>query len=229
MALFQFTALDTAGTEKRGTIEALTPQEACAAIQRYGLQPTQVFAVPPVAADFARPPMPVYPPTRPPGRGLAVAALLLSVAALLTAGAALGWQVLRGKRALDQDLPDPLGKGLDAYDFKTPRNAYRSGLEMDRARDWRAYADLEKIRRGPELEEKLRTFQVRKEEAWKGAVILFVEYEEKGVKKFTTEAFERDARTGLWLPKYVSVFMVQNDNATLANQMKSWHAKGQLN
>jgi hypothetical protein len=231
MALFQFTALDAAGAEKRGTIEAVTPQDAFVAIQRYGMTPTNVFPAGQLAADFSRTPVPIHRPPRPPGRGLAVASLLLSLAALLVAGAALGWQWLGGKPASSEAKPaaDPLGKGLGAYDFTTPKNAFKSGLEIDKARDLRAITDLDKVRRGPEVEEKLRTFQVRKEETWKGAVILFIEFEEKGVKKHVAQGFERDARSGLWLPKYVSSYTVQSENATLANQMKNWETKGQLN
>jgi hypothetical protein len=230
MALYQFTARDTAGAEKRGTIEAITPQEACAALQRHGLQPTQVFAVPPPAADFVRTPVPGYSAPRPPGRGVAVAGLILACLALLIAGAALGWQVWRATRpAKDKDAPDPLGKGLAAYDFSSPKNAFKSGLEMERDRDWRAVVELDKKRHGPELEEKLRTFQVRKEETWKGTVILFIEYEEKGAKKYTVAGFEKDDRSGLWLSKYVNSLMVQKDNPTLANQITNWQNKGQLN
>jgi hypothetical protein len=70
---------------------------------------------------------------------------------------------------------------------------------------------------------------VRKEAEWKGKKILFVAYEEKGVKKYNTIGFEKDAKTGFWLRHYVSSFEVRKDDERLARVMESWQDRGELN
>src|SRR5262249_53176681 len=92
MPLFQFSAVDATGKEKRGTIEAANQQEAYVAIQRYGLQPTQVFPVAHTREE--RPPVP-YPVQAPRGSSAGCASVLFATLALLLALASAGWQVYR--------------------------------------------------------------------------------------------------------------------------------------
>jgi hypothetical protein len=229
MALFQFTALDNTGTEKRGTIEAGTQQDAITAIQRYGLQPTHVFAVnQPQPNPWTQPApaaMPGYAPPHVPVRSSGSFSLFLSALALVTALGALGWQ-LYGKFAPAKETANPLGKGLKAYNFKTPKDAYLSQLEIDRSHDILARLELDEARHGPELKEQLETTQVRKEENWKGITILFVEYQKKGVKKYLIQGYAKETGSGLWLPKYVSAYEVRKESPELANRMESWLKDG---
>jgi len=53
-------------------------------------------------------------------------------------------------------------------------------------------------------------------------------YEQEGVKKFSTEAYEKDTKSGLWHRKFVSRFEVEKDDKQLARQMNSWEMSGEL-
>ncbi len=154
------------------------------------------------------------------GRTLALAAaLIMSFLALAAAGVALGIVWFRS--------PFP-GSGLKKYDFSTPAAAYRSRLEIEANKDLRAEIELQTELHGPQIKEHLRTLQVKKEAEWRGKKILFVSYEQKGVKKHETVAFEKDAKTGYWLRSYVSAYDVRNENRDLADQMESWSRSGSL-
>jgi hypothetical protein len=241
MALFQFTALDNTGTEKRGTIEAVTQQEAITAIQRYGLQPTNVFAVnqpQPGAWGPAAGGLPYgagYPAA--PSGGAGGFTLFVSLLALLISLGVLGWQLyakfLAPKKqpnstTAQNEAPNPLGKGLKAYNFSTPEAAYRSLLQIERNRDILARWELDDARDGPELREKTDTVQIRKQEEWKGTTLLFIEYKKKGVKQYVIEGFEKDNRSNLWLRKYVSSYTVRKESPDLANRMDKWTGSGNL-
>jgi hypothetical protein len=218
MATYQFTALDTHGNEKRGTIEAGTQQEAFAAIQSHGLQPTNVFAANQPRDVFAERAGAAGP--RRASSAAGVVGLVLSILALLTALAALGWQFFR---------PHPLGKGIGGYDFSSPKAALQSQLKIEEDIDVLAQIELQKIRRSKELEEELRTLDVRKEEPWKqDMIIVFFSYQQKGTKHYETRGFEKDAKTGHWLPKYISPFEVEKENAALAKRMRDWQGGGKM-
>lgn len=238
MALFQFTAVDAAGQEKHGTIEAVTQQDACSAIARYGLRPTQVFAVNQDQGQDPFPDMPAPPavPASVRTRSSAgvVVSIILSSLALLLALVALCWHFFRASPTPDgqgqSSKADPLGKGLDAYSFKTPRDAYQSELRILASKDFRAQLELEELRRGPELAERLRTLTVRSEATWKGTAILFVSYEKNGEKKFLTEYFKQDPRTKRWVRTVaVNPVDLESDDPTLARQITNWETTGQLN
>jgi len=51
-----------------------------------------------------------------------------------------------------------------------------------------------------QIQEKLKTLTVSHEAEWRGKKILFVKYQEGGVPKYDTEAFEKDVETGMWFP-----------------------------
>ena len=215
MAMYQFSALDATGQEKRGTIEAVNQQEAVVAIQRYGLQPTQVLAI--------NQPQTVYP--TPPGvgpqvvrrsSGAVVFCLLLSILALLTSAAALVWHFL---------APDPLGKGMNAYDFSTAKNTYLSELKMEQNQDFRAGIEYRHKVRGPKLKERLDSVKIEDEVTWKDYTILFISYKEDGKEKKTIESFKKDEKSKLWEHTYLSSYDVRNENAPLADRMQKWTEK----
>jgi predicted Zn finger-like uncharacterized protein len=155
------------------------------------------------------------------GLTLAVlAGLGMSALALVLSGVALGLVFFRNP------LP---GSSLKKYDFSTPKAALTSQLEMERDQNLRAGMEMNGLVEGPLVQEKLRTLDVRKEAEWKGKKILFVAYEQKGVKKYNTIGFEKDAKTGFWLRHYVSSFEVRKDDERLARVMESWQDRGELN
>jgi hypothetical protein len=226
MALFQFTALDNTGTEKRGTIEAVTQQDAVTAIQHYGLQPTNVFAVNQPQAHSWAPAAPPYTPA--PASGGGNFSLYLSLLALLISlgvAGVVGWQWYK-KPASAKEQENPLGKGLKAYNFSTPKDAYLSQLQIEVDKDILARLELAKVKDGPQLQEQIDTTQVRKEETWKGITILFIEFQNKGVKKYFVQGFEKHEPSGMWLPKYLNGFEVRKENPELENRIESWLKNG---
>jgi predicted Zn finger-like uncharacterized protein len=184
---------------------------------------------PPPPLDVGRntPPPPTERVDRPrPARGrvpmptlVAFGALGAAALALVLALVALGVAVFR----------NPLGAGLAKYSFTTPKNALVSHLEIQASKDIRAMMELDNVREGPQVREKIRTLDVKKEAEWKGTTILFVSYERKGVKKYEVVGFEKDASTGYWLRTYFSRYDLEKDNAELGRQIRSWETKGDLN
>jgi hypothetical protein len=170
-------------------------------------------------------PEPAFAPERSrAGRG-AVMPNLLTFAALGASGLALVLALVALAVAV---FRSPLGAGLSKYDFTTPRNALKSQWEMQANRDIRASLDLDNVRDGPQLREKIRTFEVKKEAEWKGTTILFVSYERKGVKKYEVVGFEKDASSGYWLRSYFSRFDLGKDKPDLARDITSWETKGEM-
>jgi hypothetical protein len=219
MPLFQFTALDATGKEKRGTIEAANQQDAFLAIQRYGLHPTQVFPVVPGRQE--RPPPGPFAPPAPPGSSSAGCAVFFATVALLLALGSAGWQVYREFFAAR-----PLGKGLKAYDFSTPEEACKSFFKVKMENDVRALAELERLRDGPRDRGRSKSLKVHEVVTWKDAAsVVFYSFEEDKTRHFGTQVFERDKKSGVWFPKEVAPAEVAADKPDLAERMKEWAKK----
>jgi hypothetical protein len=118
---------------------------------------------------------------------------------------------------------DPLGKGLDAYDFGTPNTALISQLKIEVNKDIRAGIDLAQIRVGELTKEKLNTIKVHKESTYRGQKLLFVSFEENGISQYTVEGFEKHAETGWWLPSFISTYDIDDDE--LKTAIEQWQAK----
>ena len=140
----------------------------------------------------------------------------LSACALLLALVALGLHF----------LADPLGPGLARYDFTTPRAALVSQMQIQLRKDVRAARELQALTEGGKLKEKLDTLEVHKEADWKGTRILFIAYQEDGIKRYGAAGFEKNARTGLWAPAPVPLESVREQHADLAKQIESWEKEG---
>lgn len=126
-------------------------------------------------------------------------------------------------------LHDPLGSGLSKYDLTSPKACLISELKIEQAQDVRAELQLAQLRRGPKkIAERLKTLEVRKETEWNGKKILFISFEENGIKHYDVRGFEKDAESGLWMPSHVDAFTVGRDNRPLADQMEKWERAGQL-
>jgi len=125
-------------------------------------------------------------------------------------------------------LRHPLGAGISSYDLSTPKAALRSMWEIQESMDIRAQIELSRLRSGDHGEEKLKTFEVRRMDEFQGKKILFISYEEDGLKKYECVGFEKDAGTGLWFPSHVSAYSVRGDNKDLATMMETWEKKGEF-
>jgi hypothetical protein len=121
---------------------------------------------------------------------------------------------------------DPLGKGIDKYDFSTPTAALKAEWQMDNNADFKAALELARKTRKKTAEEKLVSVEVKKEAEWRGKKILFYSYREEGVTKYSPQGFEKHADTGYWMKTYVSTSSVREDNKSLADMIESWEKSG---
>jgi predicted Zn finger-like uncharacterized protein len=153
---------------------------------------------------------------------LGMVSLPLAGLALVLSGVALGITLFR---------PHPLGAGLSKYDFSTPKAALRSQTEVQLNKDIRAELELMEIVEGPKLKERLDTLEIVKEAQWGSKTILFISFKEDGEKKHQIASFEKHAKSGLWRRTYVGSYdtKLQQENPQLAEQMRSWETKGELN
>jgi hypothetical protein len=120
---------------------------------------------------------------------------------------------------------NPLGHGMSKYDFSSPIAAMNSEIEMQLNHDFLAALERDEVIEGTYLREKLKTLEVRKEREWKGSVILFVAYKRNGVEKHEVKGFEKHAKTGLWMHKYVSPYEVKDDNQALRKEISEWEGE----
>jgi hypothetical protein len=120
-------------------------------------------------------------------------------------------------------MNDPLGKGLNAYDFSSPKQAMLSQLDIQLNQDFRASIELRTLVQDDELREKRNTLKVHKEAAYQGKKILFISFSENGVPKHDITSFEKDATSGLWSSAYVSTYNMDDD--ALERSIKDWKGK----
>jgi hypothetical protein len=144
---------------------------------------------------------------------LAGSALVMASAALVVAVLALG------------GAGDPLGKGLDAYDFSSPKTALVSDMEMRRNMDIRAQLDLERLRQNDNIDEKLTSVEVDRQATYDDKQILFVSWTEDGKKQYKAEAFEKHEKSGLWFRTYLSAYDVTDE--ILKEDINAWESKNQ--
>ncbi|MGD8453606.1 MAG: hypothetical protein PVJ57_17465 [Phycisphaerae bacterium] len=136
--------------------------------------------------------------------------MFLSIVALACSVASLTWAVLH----------DPLGRGMSAYDFTTPENALRSGLECSINGDIRAGIELQQTVSMKRDAEQLRTLKIHKEANYRGTKILFISYEQDGIPRHGISSYEKDADSGLWFETYLSEYSIDDD--ALEQVIKEW-------
>lgn len=176
-------------------------------VQNPGYGPPQGYGPPPG-------PMPTaYVPSSRLPLVLAGSALVMASAALVVAVLAMGGG------------DDPLGKGLDSYDFSSPEKALVSDMEMRRNMDIRAQLDLERLRQGDDVDEKLESVEVDRQATYDDKQILFVSWTEDGKKKYKAEAFEKDEKTELWVRTYLSAYDVTDE--ILKEDINAWESKNE--
>lgn len=118
----------------------------------------------------------------------------------------------------------PPGSSLRHYDFTTPHNAALSRLRIALEQDDRAAQELFHLLGSDELREKLSTFQIHEEAVYGDHRVLFISYDEKGVRKYEIDSYKKDARSGFWLPSYLNVYKM--DDAELRAHIESWEESG---
>jgi hypothetical protein len=152
-----------------------------------------------------------------------LAGLLLSAAAILVSLVVMGRNL----------LANPLRAGVGRYDLSTPQASLRAEAAMWANNDVRAILEVGVLLNGPRLREKLRTLKVHKEVPWKEGPVLFVSYEERGVKKYETETLEKDPDTGFWQRRLNVFTMVggpaaDREQEALEKQKHLWRTQGRL-
>jgi hypothetical protein len=115
-----------------------------------------------------------------------------------------------------------LGRGLSAYDFSTPKSALTSDLSARANMDFKALIELDNKIEGPRVREKLATMRVHREADWDRFRLLFISYREDGRARQAVEGFERDQRSGMWRPRYVADYQMEQTNPVLAREVRSW-------
>ena len=138
--------------------------------------------------------------------------IVLSSLALIVSVGALALSLLR----------DPLGPGLEKYDFSTPEAALTSMARMQQDHGIRALMELDALRGQSEIEQGLKTCKIEKKVTEESRAILFVSYEIDGKRKQECEVFEKHAQTGYWLPTYISSYSIEDEDPGLATQMREW-------
>ena len=139
--------------------------------------------------------------------------LILSGVALFVSLATSAWTLWH----------DPLGAGIRQYDLSTPEKSLRSFTDLRVSGSIRAQIELGRLIDGKKLQEKSKTLKVHSESNYQGKKILFVSFMENGIPKNDIEAFEKDADTGLWFPRYVPTYSMSD--AAIGKAIKEWKAK----
>ncbi|HEY2783843.1 MAG TPA: hypothetical protein VGJ05_02610 [Fimbriiglobus sp.] len=215
MPRYQFSAIDSKGRAKKGTINAVNELAAAEAIAKHGLTANEISLIASASADTVfsdeedKNTGEIIETTTQKRRNQSILPLLISLLALCFA---LGSLVVVFFR-------DPLGHGLSAYDFSSPEAAVKSQMEILEKSDFRALIELQRHKAG-ELKQSIKTLEISRVADWQDKKICFVAYLERGRKKKEIESFEKDLETKLWLPIFVSRFDVEKTDPKLAKEME---------
>jgi hypothetical protein len=145
---------------------------------------------------------------------------VLSAVALVASFVALGVSVTSSRAAREKDAKKE-ESALGKYDLSTPSSAYFCTLRMAATNDRKAIEEFDHLTSKAELEEQSNTLTFVKQVEHKGQVLLFIRYNRQGVPKQTVERMEKDARSGLWVPKGGFYFVSKEDGA-VGEQVNAW-------
>ncbi len=137
----------------------------------------------------------------------------LSLLAFCIASATAAWVFLGGRQ-------DVSAQAIKGYSFSSPEDALRSVLTMRKKGEFTALRSFDVAFNSSVIEEKLSSLQIHKVREYDGRRILFISYRERGDEKFATEAYIRDAHSGLWGPTRYEYYDVGDRN--LAAEMRGW-------
>ena len=139
--------------------------------------------------------------------------LVLSIVAIVISLSSCMWMV----------FSNPAGKACKRYNFSTPKASLFSLAEMGANNDVLAQRELMNLSDSLEMKERLKTLKVNKEAEWKGKKILFISYDRNGLTRYDTSIFEKDDKTGFWLPARRSrISDIRDDDRELAKAMQEW-------
>jgi len=165
-------------------------------------------------------------------RGSAVSIVLACVALVLSL-VALAWSLFH----------DPLGSGMQKYDFSTPENTYTSIMKMTLDQDVRAIVELQCAMNYAQFRERLRTYKVEKgaevkikvrgedqqgdeggdkKEQFELKKALFVSYQKDGKTRYAVVWFKQDEERGIWLPHGVEHNDLVGADPDLAREVREW-------
>lgn len=147
------------------------------------------------------------------GRLVSGVSPFFSLLSLLIAVATASWVFLIGRQ-------DTSAAALKSYSFSSPEDAMRSVLQMRKEGQFTALRSFDVAFNSAVIEEKLSSLQIEKVREYDGRRILFVTYRERGDTKHGTEAYIRDAHSGLWGPTRYDYYDVGDRD--LANEMRAW-------
>jgi hypothetical protein len=181
---------------------------------------------------------------------------IVAVLALLVALAALFLVIFRDPFSPGFKMVwNPVASPLSRYDLSTAAAAYKSELQIEINRDFRAAMELSQRLREKELKEMLDTLEVKKEvdlklperkpgppvaskepgkdskatkasdEKTREMKVLFLTFKKDGKVQHKVQVMERHADSGLWKRSLVSAFEVQGTNDELAKEMREWQAR----
>ncbi|VTR92834.1 unnamed protein product [Gemmata massiliana] len=253
MARYRFTATDTEGREKGGTIEAASATEARERISSRGFHVKRVAIDSPDPEPLPLESLPLEPIARKPRASKGASGIthwLLHLVAVSTALAALGISLSRSEPApiivkadppapppsvpkdptppapVKADPPVPKKSELDKYDFSSPRAAVESDMKMLDNNDYPAAVELNSRVNLKYSKERISTLKVQKEVDFHGKKVLFISYKRDDVTRYDTRAVEKDAGTGFWVVVPLSYYTVLMEDKKLAAMMKMWDAVG---
>jgi hypothetical protein len=214
MPFFQSADVHTQVNEHTGTAAAPSAEQAEAILPADQLPPPKAAPLPEPADGPQTPPASARPRLLQ-GNSLS---LVLSCFAVGLALFAVG-------RGL---LYNPLGSGASHYDFSSPRAALVSEMKVKLNKDLLAMIELGLMEERPQLQEKLKTLEVRKEVERDGVRYLFISFTEKGAKRQQVMPYKRSPQTGQW---QLALFLNAGNGAGRAafdEQVRAWENEGRL-
>lgn len=138
---------------------------------------------------------------------------LMAFSAFVLAAGTAAWVFLGPRKDVSLD-------SIKSYSFSSPEDALRSVLTMRKKGEFTALRSFDVAFNSAVIDEKLQSLQIHKVREYDGRRILFISYKERGDEKYATEAYIRDANSGLWGPTRYEYYDVGDRN--LAAEMKGW-------
>ncbi len=238
MPRFKLVLQDASGKSRTATVEAASQAEAVDLARRKGYQVRQIEPV--FDLDDAEPPAPMDTaehgyddPPRKSSRARAAGGKpsgVMTFLPMLLAGLAL---VVALFTLVYVIVSDPLGSGLGKYDFSSPRAAYKSHLEMEKNADVRAeiqYARKfrDKSPLGKSVQERLDSYQVRKEVEFGNKQGLFITVKVDNREIHSVRWYEKDEDSGYWIEAEVNQSALNKEKPELAEQISKFLATGEV-
>jgi hypothetical protein len=236
MPRFKLVLQDAAGKTRTATVEAADQADAVEVARRKGYQVRQVEPVYDLAdgapADDVGSAEHRLPGPRSAARPAVVGKQTLLLFLVPTGLAAAAFLLALGT-LIYVLVSDPLGSGLGKYDFSSPRAAYLSEMQIDRAADLRARIEYqrkfgERTPSGKRLKEKMDSYELKKEVEYGSRRGLLVSYKSGGTVRREVVWFDKDEKTGYWVEVDIPPAEVRKNDAPLADQIEQFQSTGEV-